>query len=91
MTEAERLRGRMDLLDLEGPGEGRCEIHPTVLTLCSLVPRFITHDKHTTQSCENRSSVQSLSCVQIFVNHGLRHAKLPCDHQLMELAQTHVH
>ena len=34
--------------------------------------------------------VQSLSRVQIFVTHGLQHARLPCP-LLSELTQTHVH
>ena len=33
----------------------------------------------------------SLSHVQLFVTHGLQHARLPCPSQLPELTQTHVH
>ena len=35
-------------------------------------------------------SVQSLSRVRLWP-HGLQHARLPVHHQLLELAQTHVH
>ena len=37
------------------------------------------------------SSVQSLSCVQLFVIHGLQRASLPCPSPTPELAQTHIH
>ena len=34
--------------------------------------------------------VQSLSCVQLVVTHGLQHAGFPVLHYLLVLAQTHV-
>ena len=37
------------------------------------------------------SSVQLLSRVQLFVTHGLQHARLPCPSPLPKVAQIHVH
>ena len=36
-------------------------------------------------------AVQLLSRVQLFMTHGLQHARLPCPSPSPELAQTHVH
>ena len=36
-------------------------------------------------------SIQSLSCVQLFVTHGLQHIRLPFITNSWSFAQTHVH
>ena len=36
------------------------------------------------------SSVQLLNCVQLFVTHGLQHARLPCPSPLPKIAQMRV-
>ena len=43
------------------------------------------------QTRENRSSVQSLSCVQLFATMNRSMPGLPVYHQLPEFTQTHVH
>ena len=37
------------------------------------------------------SSVQSVSCVQLFATPGLQHTRLPCPSPAPGLAQTHAH
>ena len=41
--------------------------------------------------CGRLYSVQSLSRVQLFVTHGLQHARLPCPSPTPRACQTHVH
>ena len=36
-------------------------------------------------------SLVAQSCLTLCDPHGLQHARLPVHHQLLELAQTHVH
>ena len=42
-------------------------------------------------SVKKISSVQLLSCVQIFATHVLQNARPPCPSQLPKYTQTHVH
>ena len=54
---------------------------------CRQIPYHLSHQGSPLLTI---SSVQLLSCVRLFVPHGLQHAGF-VHHQLPELAQTHVH